>query len=421
MRFLELEKLVILAVLAAMPMAAATPLGRVPGTVVAASPDSSRVFLGSPSIAILPDGGYVASYDVGGQIARGCTAVTASADRGATWVQRGEVTGQHWSSLFTHRDALWMIGVSTRHGSIQLRRSSDAGRTWTIPADAKSGLLAADGKYHCGPTPVLVHGGRIWRAFEEFAPTGDARIFRAFMLSAPADADLLDAANWTRSSAMVSERAWLNNRTPSWLEGNAVATPSGAVVDLLRAESHPANGAALELPGAARTIPRFEVAAMIRISPDGRTAGFDPARDYIHFIGSESKFTIRYEPRSRRYWTLVNKITNPRSGQDWEHSPHHQRNVIALTSSPDLRDWQEHYRVLSYAAGSVVVKAGSRVGFQYLDWQFDGEDIIAVSRTAWDGANYHDANYITFHRLKQFRALTPGDSPPDLAAPVPEK
>ncbi len=402
-------------------MPAAISLGEVPGVVVGASPDSRAVFLGSPSIVILPGGDYVASYDVGGRNVRGHTVVTASADRGVTWGQRAELTGQHWSSLFTHHDALWMIGISTQRGHIQIRRSPDGGRTWTTPADPKSGLLATDGKFHCGPTPVLVQGGRIWRAFEEFAPAGNARIFRAFMLSAPTDADLLVAANWTRSNALASEREWLNTRTPSWLEGNAVATPSGAVVDVLRVESHAATGASQELPGAARSIPRFEVAAMIEISPDGRAARFDPARNYIHFIGSEAKFTIRYDPVSRRYWSLGNKITNLHSGRDWEHSPHHQRNVIALTSSADLREWREHYRLLSHAAGSVVVKAGSRVGFQYLDWQFDGEDLIAVSRTSWAGANYHDSNYITFHRLKQFRSLTLKDSPPDLAQKAPEK
>jgi hypothetical protein len=410
---------VVILVLVAVVTSSAVPLGDVPGTVVAASPDSSKVFFGSPSIAILPGGVYAASYDVGGALAGGGhTDVTESTDRGATWKKLTEVPGQHWSTLFTHRDALWLIGVAAnKHGHIQIRRSTDGGRTWTFPSDAKSGVLATDGKFHCGPTPVIVHGGRVWRAFEEFAPTGNARIFRAFMLSAPADADLLDAASWTRSSGIACEREWLNVRTPSWLEGNAVVTPSGDLADILRVESHQADGASLELPGQARGIPRFEVAAMLQISPNGRTASFDPARDFLHFMGGESKFTIRYDAASRRYWSLVNKITNPRSGLDWTHSPHHQRNVIALTSSADLRTWREHYRLLRYAEGSVVTKAGSRVGFQYLDWQFDGDDIVAVCRTSWDGANYHDANYITFHRLSRFRSLTPEDSPPELARP----
>lgn len=47
-------------------------------------------------------------------------------------------------------------------------------------------------------------------------------------------------------------------------------------------------------------------------------------------------------------------------------------------------------------------------GYQYVDWQFDGNDIIAVSRTSHDdgvggAANHHDANYLTFHRIPNFR------------------
>jgi len=40
---------------------------------------------------------------------------------------------------------------------------------------------------------------------------------------------------------------------------------------------------------------------------------------------------------------------------------------------------------------------------------------VAVSRTSWDGLNYHDANYILFHRIERFRTLRPSDSPPDLS------
>ena len=54
-------------------------------------------------------------------------------------------------------------------------------------------------------------------------------------------------------------------------------------------------------------------------------------------------------------------------------------------------------------------------GFQYVDWLFDGEDIIAACRTAFDdgqgGAhNHHDANFLTFHRFANFRRLSMADS-----------
>jgi hypothetical protein len=397
---------------------ARAPVGPPPGTVIFASADPKTQFVGSPSIVILGDGTYVAAHDFGGPGAgaqRGETFIHVSRDRGASWAKLAELRDQHWSTLFLHRGALYLIGVTSSRGNMVVRRSVDGGRSWTSPHDAHSGLLA-EGKFHCGPTPVIEHGGRVWRAFEQFSPAAPERAFHAFMMSAPEDGDLLKAANRTRTNALSFDKAWLNTRNAEWLEGNAVVTPDGGVVDILRIESHPAAGAAFALPGAAAGIPRFEVAAMLHISPDGLTARFDPGRDFIHFIGSESKFTIRFDPVSRRYWTLGNKITNPHSGMDWEHSPHHQRNVIALSSAADLRDWREQYRMLRYAEGTVVVKEGSRVGFQYLDWQFDGDDIIAVCRMSWNGLNYHDANVITFHRLKNFRSLNLADSPPDLAA-----
>ena len=392
-------------------------LGPPPGIVVDTTADPKMEFVASPSIAIFGDGTYVASHDYGGPGAgakRGYTFVYASRDRGATWTKLTELPDQHWSTLFVHRGALYLLGVTSAKGRVIIRRSTDGGRMWTTPRDSQSGLLA-DIHGHCGPTPVVVQGGRVWRAFEEFSPTEPVRAFGAFVMSAPEEANLLDEASWTRTNKIQFDRTWLNTRTAEWLEGNVVVAPDGNVVDILRVESHPAPGAPFALPGAAAAIPRFEVAAMMAISSDGRTARFDPATGFIHFIGSESKFTIRYDPVSRRYWTLGNKITNPSSGADWTHSPHHQRNVLVLASSTDLREWTERYRLLSYAAGMAVVKEGSRVGFQYPDWQFDGDEVVAVTRTSWDGLNYHDANYILFHRIKNFRVLPSADSPPDLA------
>ena len=144
------------------------PLGPPPGVVIAASPDPQKVFVFSPSLAILPDGSYVASYDT-----RGHAIVKTSGDRGATWRQLADLPGQKWSTLFVHRGGLYLTGVSTPKGGMVIRRSADGGRTWTEPRNERSGLLA-EGHFHCGPVPVVAHEGRVWRAFEEFAPTRTA-------------------------------------------------------------------------------------------------------------------------------------------------------------------------------------------------------------------------------------------------------
>ena len=49
--------------------------------------------------------------------------------------------------------------------------------------------------------------------------------------------------------------------------------------------------------------------------------------------------------------------------------------------------------------------------------QVDRISTPALLRLFKGGANYHDANFITFHRLKNFRALTFADSPPPVDFP----
>jgi hypothetical protein len=69
------------------------------------------------------------------------TRVPGSRDRGATWTQLSEIRGQAWFTLFVHRGALYLHGTASRYGDMTIRRSTDGGRTWTEPRDARSGLL----------------------------------------------------------------------------------------------------------------------------------------------------------------------------------------------------------------------------------------------------------------------------------------
>ncbi len=204
------------AVSAAIGPAAEPRFDLVPGVVIDHSPASSGLYIGSPSIAVLPGGDYVASHDFFGpksnehQSAR--TAVFRSGDRGRSWKRISEIQGAFWSSLFVHRGALYLLGPDRHHGNILIRRSADGGQTWTSPAHGASGLLRDNGEYHCAPMPVIEHGGRLWRAFEwRNPPVAWGIHYRAGMLSAPADADLLDSASWTASNFLPSDRAWNNN------------------------------------------------------------------------------------------------------------------------------------------------------------------------------------------------------------------
>jgi len=158
-------------------------------------------------------------------------------------------------------------------------------------------------------------------------------------------------------------------------------TPNGAIVNILRVDSWEGGKA-----------------AVITHSPDGREATFDPVTGFVDFPGGGKKFTIRHDPVSKRYWSLTNAIDeSTRAGREAGGV----RNNLVLISSADLTHWTTKRTVISNPDAF-------KHGFQYVDWQFEGNDIVAVSRTSCDdgigGArNHHDANYFTFHRVSDFR------------------
>ncbi len=364
----------------------------VPGVVIDHSPAASGIYIGSPSLAVLINGDYVASHDEFGpkstEHSRAVSQIFQSQDRGAHWKKIATIDGAFWSTLFTHRGTLYLIGPDKHHGNVLIRRSTDGGVTWTSPTNGEAGLLRGDGEYHCAPMPVIEHAGRLWRAMEHREPPIAWGInYRVGVLSVPVDADLLNAANWTCSNFVPSDRVWNGGDMGAWLEGNAVVTPAGELVDVLRVQTRSPD----------------EKAAIVRISPDGRTASFDPATGFIKFPGGAKKFTIRYDPQTRRYWSLASIVPD----RYRTNNPGRIRNTLALTSSSDLLNWEVRHVLLQHPD---VAKHG----FQYVDWLFDGEDIIAACRTAFDdeqgGAhNAHDANFLTFHRFANFRRLSMAD------------
>jgi hypothetical protein len=149
------------------------------------------------------------------------------------------------------------------------------------------------------------------------------------------------------------------------------------------------------------------MAAIVRVSDDGRKATFDPGHDIIQFPGGATKFTIRHDPKTSLYWTLSNYT--PEFHRDLRAAS--TRNTLALASSPELRNWRVRCIVLYHPDANDHA-------FQYADWQFEGDDLLVASRTAYDdglgGAHrFHDANFLTFHRITDFRALKMADSTPE--------
>jgi hypothetical protein len=338
-----------------------------PGVVIDQEPGSTGRYIGSPSLAVLPNGTFVASHDFFGpnsnQSTSGVTRIFVSKDKGKTWQQTAELQDQFWSNLFVHHRQLYLMGTSAEYGRIVIRRASDNAATWSEPS-----FLTKDAGYHTAPVPIVEKNRRLWRGFE-YHPAGPWGRFEALMLSAPILSDLLKPESWTLTERVPFPPSLSEGQT--WLEGNAVIAPDGAIFDILRVHN-------------------VERAATLRIVDNDRLH----FEGLTNFSGGAKKFTIRFDPQTHRYWTLANAA--PADNSASAADPASVRNVLVLLSSPDLLTWQTQHMVLTHPDHL-------HYAFQYVDWQFAGRDIIFVSRTAWGAERAHDANYLTFHRIEDFR------------------
>lgn len=293
------------------------------------------------------------------------TEVFASEDNGETWEYRGQVKNLWWATIFAHKGELYLIGRYdtlgfSRGGEhyIGVTKSTDGGRTWTEITAEQGGVSYYGYAVHCGPTPVVEANGRIYRVFE--STQGEKREFVAIC---DANADLLNPKNWYFSNY------YSNNAFPN--EGNAIVTPEGNIYILARLGT--------------------ETAFLMRLLGNNNIS----AIGQIKFPSTANKFTCRYDAKTGKYLAIVCPLVDP----DCEY----QRNFSALAVSDDLVNWRIAEMLLcdrEIVNPSVSV---SQHAFQYVDWVFDGDDILMVVReSAEDCKNFHDSNYLTMYRIENY-------------------
>ena len=335
-----------------------------PGVVINVVDDFKNDTLGNPSIAILPNGSYVASHGLTVKGSKDITLVFSSSDRGVTWKKIAEVDSHVAATLFVHKGDLYLIGVRKKSGDAVISRSSDGGKTWTQPDDENSGLLTKGEKYWASSVRILVDNGRIFRAFEDMKDRWSPMVF-----SAPADSDLLKASNWTKSNNILYEKDHFGGSKELLLCGNILKAPNGSLVNFLCATR------------------AGNYAAILPIENSGERIRYDPNTAYVDFPFRHPKYTIRYDERTKLYWAIGEK----------QYAPYAKHNIMALASSPDLLTWKVKMLVLQHVDSNSI-------GFRNSEWHFDGNDIVLVCAVSWDETpSYKDLSYLTFHRFKDVR------------------
>ena len=77
--------------------------------------------------------------------------------------------------------------------------------------------------------------------------------------------------------------------------------------------------------------------------------------------------------------------------------PGNERRILALSYSLDGTNW--------FSAGIASRWTGMLQSYMYPAAAIDGADIIYISRTSEYARNQHDADRVTFHRIRNFRSL----------------
>ena len=158
------------------------------------------------------------------------------------------------------------------------------------------------------------------------------------------------------------------------IEGTLVVDPEGKLISIMR-------------------FGKFNTALVYEVNTTDRDAPLKFSR-LMDFSANYSKFMIKYDESSGYYYTVATRV--------YDEKKTSARDLLSLMRSKDLRTWEVVTDLFDYRDRNDT----AHVGFQYVDFAIEGNDLLFLCRTALNGANsFHDSNYSTFHRIKDFRDL----------------
>lgn len=337
-------------------------------------------FLCSPSLVKHPDGYLLASMDVfAGDYPQNLTIIFRSDDNGKTWSYVSELMPCFWGKLFVHKNELYMLSCSTEYGDLLIGKSTDGGKTFSAPTVLLRGSNGKNGNcgVHKNPQNIFIHNNRIYETLEWGSWANKEYGHAAMVMSCDINDDLLAAESWSFSKPVkfdyfAPELEDLEKPVMT-IEGTLTLSPEGELLNIMR-------------------FGKRNKALVYKVN----TEDFEAPLEYkgiMNFGANFSKFMIKYDDISQKYYSVATAL--------YENSADSARNLLVLMSSCDLKEWEVVCSLMDYRQCD-----HEKVGFQYVDFLFDGDDILYLCRTAINNAdNYHNSNYSTFHTIKNFRNL----------------
>lgn len=317
-----------------------------------------------------------------------------SADGGKSWKQCSELP--YYSAVpWTHRGVLYLFankpGAKSRNDDLLLLKSTDQGSTWSEP------VTLFKGHYWNCATGMVIKNDRLYWSVDDLS-LGQKRGPRA--VAGDLSQDPMNPSAWRISEPVPypgfpdSFVATKFAKLPSqYLEPNVIA-----VGDQLRV-------LATVKPNRQSTA---GVCAVLDINDDGTKLDLKFAQ-YHPMPGGQLKFCTLRDETSQLYWATANLPVDPQQTAGfWAQAEKdhrywgngaggNDRRFLMLQYSLDGLNW--------FQAGCVAQAAKLSQSFMYARPVVDSDDLAIISRSSVNAPNQHDADYATFHRVKDFRKL----------------
>ncbi len=405
------------------------------------SEQPDRIYTYTPGICVLPGGRLLVTMDLGGPGVAGIAGAVSLAtnrwvlgkafisdDRGVTWRHVADFPFCH-ARPFTAGGSVYILGQAN---DLCIIRSNDNGESWSSPHRLTEGE-----RWHQSACNVWYREDKVYLVMEKTVLyAGEKSVgwpvcyLIPILLRAAVTDDLTKCESWTFASEIrfidaVHEGELNHHGIPfyksllhedercgdetltqpvGWLETNVVQIldkkhywydESGRTFNLFM-RAHTAGSGYCAIAKAVEQEDGSIKTQLIE-APSGRTWVFLP------MLGGQMRFHMLYDPKTELYWLLSTQATDSMTrieclSSERYNIPCDERQRLQLSFSKNCVDW--------CFAGMVATGDSEKQSRHYAGMAIDGDDLVAVSRSGDENASSaHDSNFISFHRIKDFRSL----------------
>ena len=402
------------------------------------SPDARNIYPYTPAICVLTSGRMIVTLDIGrmidGELVNDYGMIYISDDHGENWRMVHKFPFRH-ARPFIAGKSIYVLG---RLDGLRIIRSDDNGETWSecshLTTNKKKApcFTAATNVWYRDDYVYVPVDKNISRP-DDYVPAGwnwECNLSMPVLMRGNIKDDLLKPENWTYAESfrfcdVVKENDLNYHGIPfyktklqekeqmgdefltqalGWMETN--------VVQIMDPKHYwyDETGHTFHLFMRAHTAGTGYCAiAKVVEQPDGtmktETVKAPSGRDWVFLPmpGGQMKFFMLYDEQTQLYWLIGTQATDSMTrlellSKERYNIPCDERQRLVLHFSKNCVDW--------CFAGIVAAGPSEKQSRHYASMAFDGEDLVIVSRSGDErAASAHNGNFVSFHRVRNFRDL----------------